>query len=684
MRRRGLIALALAAIAGAAACATPTTTPAPDAAEAPDAGADVDAPPPLELVPITLATSVILPTNAGRQIDDLFHASVTAGSALARMRIFARFCADAACAQPLALVPATVPSAGGDGYVLLTTASASGGGFATAITIDRAPRGASYLQLVGDTQRSEQWGKGTCTSAADCPGDLDLLMTDAAVVSTDADLGSARNPVPATRAIQVDGAGQTVSVGERLFLGHLVLHGTEIHTAAPADGGRLVVAISNEAHTHRNRIALVDLGDLSGSPGASRADSYDLRHAGAPYAGDICGMVSGGGRLFAVGVGAGGAHVFELVAATGQQLSETPVATFPSTAAGTPHPCRGVFARKGGHDHLYLVSYEGAGALDRSRPHPLHHVNLTTGATATPLDVYIDMAWRAIAVDAAATRLYVADMSWSKDSVDQGVRQNRIFAIALGPDGAPGGVVDSVVTATHSDERCGSTNHWPTALVMAMVGGQETLLLGHDTGVAAFAPSDLTAGATLDLRGFGRMIAQVERGPGGLLYAMPQCKAFNADSDFVLPYGAGTEAADKNLVAVIDPSGASLAVAATSLDIDGDGTPDHGVDFDYYHLKRYLRGFATTLPIPPVVYVGPQLAVGSTLLFVRGTGIGGGLGQVQDVGVFSLASGHGIVFDGYEPLLDGLSAEAGTGTGIWGYDLWPGVGSSVGWVHYIP
>lgn len=29
-------------------------------------------------------------------------------------------------------------------------------------------------------------------------------------------------------------------------------------------------------------------------------------------------------------------------------------------------------------------------------------------------------------------------------------------------------------------------------------------------------------------------------------------------------------------------------------------------------------------------------------------------------------------------------SEAGQGTGIWGYDVWPGVETSVGWIEYLP
>jgi hypothetical protein len=109
-------------------------------------------------------------------------------------------------------------------------------------------------------------------------------------------------------------------------------------------------------------------------------------------------------------------------------------------------------------------------------------------------------------------------------------------------------------------------------------------------------------------------------------------------------------------------------------------------------LKSYLRSFDTTMPLPPVVYTAPQMAVGEQMLFVRGTGIQGngsssisssGLGQVQDVGFFDLGTGRGVLFGGYAPFFDGFSSDAGRGTGIWGYDLSPRREASVGALLYL-
>ncbi len=118
-----------------------------------------------------------------------------------------------------------------------------------------------------------------------------------------------------------------------------------------------------------------------------------------------------------------------------------------------------------------------------------------------------------------------------------------------------------------------------------------------------------------------------------------------------------------------------------------------GHDIDFWFLKDYIRSFQSTLPIPPVVFTGPQMAVGQKSLFVRGTGIqsdgslsisSSGMGQVQDVGVFDLKSGKGIIFKNYMPFYDGLSSGAGEDSGQWGFDLGdPKKENSTGAILYL-
>jgi hypothetical protein len=423
-------------------------------------------------------------------------------------------------------------------------------------------------------------------------------------------------------------------------------------------------------------------------------DFYVLTKGDGTFQGDVCGMVRAGETLYAVAIDNDGANIFTLDAATGLQTSSTPVVTIPPSnpadAETYPRPCRGVMA----DGVLYLVEFKGAGALTSSRPHPLYVVDVANGTHATPMDGFQLNAWRSVAVNREGNRLFLLDPSWSVDSVNRGVLMNRIYVATIT---APGQLETPVpfTTQTRSDDNCESTNHWPGTLVVADVGGVESLLLGHDLGVETYDARDLSWTGSVDMTSFGRLFGQLTAAPGNptRLYAVPQCKALTANSDFTLPYAGGTEPSDKNLVAALDASGETLVVAATNLDINGDGTFDHGIDLDFWAVKAFIRGAGSLLPIPPVVFTAPQVAVGRTLLFVRGTGIQGngstslsssGLGQVQDVGFFDLSTGAGLVFNGYMPWRHGLSAEAGTGAAIWGWDVWRGRESSVGWLEYLP
>jgi len=263
-------------------------------------------------------------------------------------------------------------------------------------------------------------------------------------------------------------------------------------------------------------------------------------------------------------------------------------------------------------------------------------------------------------------------------------------SISIGSDGSLGSVGSVVTTDVYADENCGSTLPWVSATAMVKIGGTERLVIGHDFGLAIYNAGSLSKVDDIDLQTFGNLFSQVAIDPSGdRLYAMPQCKTYAEYSDFELPYGASTENADKNLVAVLDITGSSLEVAETEIDINGDGTMDNGIDMDFWHVKDYLRSFNSTLPIPPIVYTGPQIAVGENMMFVRGSGIQGnggdtisasGLGQVQDIGVFDLSSGHGVILNEYLPWWNGLSA--GDGTARWGITLQEET-SSVGWIEYL-
>ncbi|MCA9643200.1 MAG: hypothetical protein KC492_21025, partial [Myxococcales bacterium] len=457
----------------------------------------------VDLVDVTIQADVLLGNNYGIQLDPLYRSTFSAGSQMARLKLFARFCTDAACDNPVAVVPMNVPGADATtGRYVFSTASTSGGGFAKTVTIPQAPVGTFYLQIVGDSEASENWGKGTCSGVNDCPGDADVLQMDGFQINTTG-VGSGDNPSPYAQQITISGAGQNQTLSGTQYLGHIRMSGDELWTPAPADTGTLVVAMSNAADDARNFIGLIDLSDASATPGGTGSGSYNLQKNGSPFPGDVCALIPGGGSLYAVAVDNSGANIFELSATTGLQVSDSPIATIPPTdpnnADTYPWPCRGVYAEKGGKKHLYLVQFKGAGALDTSLPHPFYHVNISDKSATTPLDAYSNWAWRDIAVDSSASKLIAVDMNWSKDAQNNGVAFNRLVPIPLNADGTPGSVGTVVTTDVKSDNQCGSTNHWPSGLTMHAVGGSERLLVGHDAGVAVFDPSNLSKAQDLNL-----------------------------------------------------------------------------------------------------------------------------------------------------------------------------------------
>jgi hypothetical protein len=664
-------------------------------AQAPIQGGDA----PTGMVSVHIAGSVLLANGFTDQITGHFAAEMTAGSAMGRMRLTARFCADAACTVPIAVTNPVVEGADAMGFYVFSSASPSGTGFDKAFVITEAPAGTSYLQLIGDTEFSVGASKGACTSVVDCPGDADVLQVASwQTIAPNASGGVPEsNPAASTTLVHVDAPGQALALDTVTYLGHVFYEGEKLWAPdVPVDGGRMLAATSNAQDDARNFMALISLEDVTGSSGQPGADSYTLQKNGSDFQGDVCGVIRGDSGLFAIAVDNEGAHVMRLNL-DGTQAYDEPVATItppnPQDATAWPWPCRGVWAESGGHEWLYLVQHKGAGSDDTSRPYPLYSVNLQNGTwEGHGAETHDKWAIRGLVHDAANGRLIGLDMSWSKANLTAQIGFHRLLPIPILADGSLDEPGQAVITDVFGDERCDSTVHWVSGMSLAMVGGQTRLLVGHDYGVAAYDPSTLVKFSDLDLTSYGRLIGQIALSPdGSRAYAVPHCKALSALSDFTLPYGAGVEISDKNLAAELDLSGANLSVAQTQIDINGDGLKDNGIDLDFYRVKQYIRSYSSTMSIPPVVFTAPQMAVGESVVFLRGTGIQGngydtmsspGLGQARDLGVFDRATGHGAVLNDYLPWFNGLSAE--DGTAVWGYPIWQDHASSVGWVEYLP
>lgn len=647
---------------------------------------------PPELTSVVITGKVALAKNYPANLHDLYYASFNAGSKMARGKLFARFCADAACQNPLALVAATVSGADANGNYLYTS------GFPKEVTVASAPVGAAFLQWVLDTQYSIDAGKGSCTTVNDCPGDADAVLMSGDTVSTNHDGASTHNPPMGSLPITVTSGPVTL---DPAYLGTIYFSGKELWAPPTTEGGKLLVAVSGAGY--KNVVRIVDLNTYTHS-------GYTMKLHESDFSGDLCGFIRTPKAVYAMGTGLYGGYLFAVDPITGQQLHTNatliPHPQFdpkhpdkPLDAMAYPWPCRGVYVEKGGYKRLYLLQFRGVGKDTTSYPALLYQVDVTNfsadqeGVVSKPFaNIAPDRAWRAIDVDGGLDTLVIAEMSWSHANKGG---FNQLIRLPLDATGAIANATakytDLAVTTTGylSNEQCGLSYHFPSAVKVVRWKDPKTgvmrnlALMGHDVGIAIYEIKDLASALTavgkINLESYGRLIMDLKRSPDGKrLYAMPMC---GSTEHFTLPAGAGVGNVDKQLIAILDlETTAPLpGIAKTMIDINGDGTPDNGIDMEFHHLKSYIRAFGTSLTLPDIGMTGPQIEVSQKSLFLRGSGIQGsedgeilsssGLSQVQDIGVFDLASGKGKIFRQYMPFINGLSADHGAGGGIWGFEL---------------
>lgn len=654
-----------------------------DAADdAPDIS-DVDEP---SRVAVDISMQVLLVNGYGNQLHPLYRPFFTSGSRLGRLALYAQFCTDSTCETVVDTVLVDVPGADAEGRYVYGTASPTGAGLAKAVSLLEAPVGTWFVRLVGDTEFGAPLAD--CSLGEACPGEADVLQTNVFVMEA-ADAERRRNPAPGGFSLTVPSAGFSTTLAQTMYLGHLVFGSTMPRTTFPETTERLLLATSDDTDTFRNTMKIVRLGAIQMPATAIDAASYVLQKSGEDFEGDVCAVIPAGDELVAVAIDNEGANFFFLDPQTGVQVSADPWLVIPPqdprNATTWPWPCEGTYVEVGENRMLYLVQMVGAGSLDRSAPYPLYVVNLEDGSYHTPFgDALIDLAVRSLSYSPRTRRVFGVDMSWSVSSRINNPDRNRLVWISVGDDGLPN-EVSSLVTEYGSQERCDSSLQWPSGVLVADVDGVDRLLVGHDLGVTMYDPENGLEIDNLELVGFGRLFAQVLRGPDGQFLAVPDCKAINANHNFRLPYAGGTEAADKNLIALIDVTSTRLSVSETDLDINGDGEADHGLDMDFYGLKAWLRGIDTTLPIPPVVYTGSRVVVSRDYAIVRGTGSQGngetsvsssGMGQAGDITFISRATGHGAMFRGTIPMFDGASAR-------WGFPL-RATDSSVRALYVLP
>lgn len=653
-----------------------------------DSGGDVSPPAPT-IVPVTLTGRVLFATNYPNQLHPLYRSNFTAGSAMARIRLFARFCEDAACERTLHVIEATFDGQAQGTPRVVGTAATSGEGLSAGFSVREAPLGATYLQLVGDPEFRTAAGRGSCATD-DCPGALSVLQTDTRIIG-EVDERGRSNPEPTAIPLRVERANAALTLPGTAYLGSIQFGPAwTVPPAAPGEG-RFLVAGPDEEGRYRNTLFVIDASSVDGHPGRG-ATATPLIDGEAPFRGDLCGVVEGSSTLWVIGIDNAGAALFALDPTTGAQRASSAVARIPApdvnNAESWPWPCRGVAVEVEGQEHLVLLHVRGAGSLPSSGPTPIFVVDPRAGTHTTPFAAtFRDWALRSVVYHPESRHVIAYEMSWSLAATRDQVRANRLVRMEVLPDGSLG-TPTIAATGTTSDDRCDSTLHWPTGLAMIDTPDGPRLVAGHEEGVTLHDPTTLERRGEVLLPRHGRLFSNfVWRADREELLALPQCKAITANSTFRLPLGAGDEASDSNLIAILRWGDEGLTLATTGLDLDEDGTDDDGIDIDYFDLKRTIRGYSSSLVIPPVVFTGPTFAWSGDYVLVRGSGIQGnpdtgtasssGLGQASDLSLHDRRTGHGVILRSYNPFLDGPS-------GRWGLALRPDRESSTGFVHPLP
>ncbi len=702
------------------------------------------------LAETSLTAIIVMAKNFSNQHNALFKQSITSGSALNRGRLWFAFCSDAACQDVKEMRQAKVltGSVDANGYYVYM-------GWPVKVKVDNPPQGNYFVQAILDTQISHNLYdasyKNECKadSPQTCLGDGDVRQSD--VASIDGGIGNAPNPAAASKQVQIM-ADQVVDMGT-VYMGNVYFSGKQIWQDPEAgDDGKLLVATSNDTNSsdgfrYRNLIKILDLDWKNAKyskPQPFPSNKYIVQDNGKDYLGDICGLVEGKGSNYLIGVDAVGAKVFSVDKYTGLQNKPSAVASINHVSKDVMHyPCKGVYKNYAyseeatlangqkktitvDEDHLYLISFKGAGGKDNTPAGLLYYVDVKMGT----IDVLLQndpkyptsMAWRGLAIPDNSYYLVAYEQSFSQESKTKSPGKDRLYLIPFKTEAAkvkatigtnvieqniarPLPAIDAtkiveVKTNHSSDDKCGSTGNYPSTIS----SHKNKFYVGHDKGISEYSFSgvlpkvtdianQITSAGTynlkedkfIDLVKHGRHVSDIKIKKddvnGDQLFAIPHCKADNTiggakNNDFSLPNGAAQEYADRNLIAVYNLKNGNFEDVA---DINGDGSKDQGIDLDYLNpIKQYIRKTGNTLPIPPVVFTAPYLAVSKYLVFVGGRGIQGngkgvisssGLGQVQDIGVYSIAKGTGYVFRKWMPFFDGLSAEAGKGRGIWGLEL---------------
>ena len=227
---------------------------------------------------------------------------------------------------------------------------------------------------------------------------------------------------------------------------------------------------------------------------------------------------------------------------------------------------------------------------------------------------------------------------------------------------------------------------------LLFVGGC-TLIYVYDlaTGLKLDMNGALPGKCGLDVTSFGQGIGQFTLSPdGNTLYALPQTKSskhFNFKLDYddnrrqtynrymVLPI-----ALNQGDIPAVDPLFVGNDIDGFEGDPGfGDMTPalDPGIDLNIGHLIQYIVGWSGALagstPGSASIPVGPELAAGSKMLWVRGSGVRGvsGLGKGGNLVTLSLQAAQPILWPQGDESFYRVWMNGAESMPQWGYDLTP-------------
>ncbi len=617
----------------------------------------------------TLTAKVRLAKDLPNQLADLFRSYYTAGSAHAKGDLWLELCDDAACKKVVASKKVL-------NYMFSS-------GFPKEVSVEGLPAGTFHARFGLDTA----YGQGYAGSYDQQKGfgPMDLVQSEGA----DPRPKPLDNPKAATTKI-------TLAADSKATLGDVVL-GTMLFSdpsfPPTSEKGTLLAAASGAGY--RNQIDVLDLESYAlSSPVVPKVK-------GKAFEGDLCGFVQGqGSQVYVLGVGNQGAYVFSFDSTSRTFASSEPLSIpHPDCKNGScpakPDPlnypwlCRGTAVQRGGKSFLYLIDFKGAGAQPTANGYTAAVVDVTglaqgKGSVVATYragsDPFITTKRIFRGVGAVGDTVYLVEPSWSRQLVDDKVvRKTVVHAVPIAADGKLDFAKRKPTQVDPADDVCGSTNNWVPGFTVQSFGGGPKLFVGTDPGLTVLAPDGSKVG-DLDLRDYGALVTSFGVAPDGkTLYAMPNCKSSTKKASVQLGTGTKRTNLDRHAVAVLDLSagGAVPAKKETGRDFDEDGKPDGGIDMEYLYLKRDLLRWCETCTgvVPPTTYTGPDIAVGTRSLFLRGSGMQGsgekggsinsaGLGQVGDVGVYDLGSGKGVMFRRYNVWVDGPSSR-------WGFDLNP-------------